>query len=187
MTARFVFLITAVFAALVLVFLFISLPEQAQAVVWQDKVDPWVLAAAASDGEAEFLLYLTEQADLGGAADLQSKDEKGQYVYDQLTAVAAQSQPALLQELDKLGVAYEPFWIANMVWVRGNEAVLAQVAQRPEVAHVYANPTVAAEQPELAPALNSPDEVTAVEWNVTKIGAPAVWAAGYAERLAGGT
>ncbi len=124
-------------------------------------------------------MYLTEQADLSGAADLQSKAEKGQYVYEQLTAVAARSQPALLQELDKLGVAYEPFWIANMVWVRGDEAVLAQVAQRPEVAHVYANPAVAAEQPELAPALNSPEAVTAVEWNVTKIGAPEVWAAGF--------
>ena len=179
MTSRLMTLLTAVLAPLVLVFLFMSLPQQAQAVVWQDKVDPWVLETAASENEAEFLLYLSEQADLSGAADLQSKDEKGQYVYDQLTAVAAQSQPALLQALDKLGVAYEPFWIANMVWVRGDEAALAKLAQRPEVAHVYANPTVAAEQPELAPALNSPDEITAVEWNITKIGAPEVWAAGF--------
>ncbi len=56
MKARFFTLLTAVLALLLLVFLFMSLPQQAQAVVWQDKVDPWVLAAAASDNEAEFLL-----------------------------------------------------------------------------------------------------------------------------------
>ncbi|MBE2225121.1 MAG: hypothetical protein IAF02_26525, partial [Anaerolineae bacterium] len=173
MTARVVSLVTAVLAALALIFLLVSLPEQAQAVVWQDKVDPWVLqtvASATSTGsatdtstgsvtdtstgsvtETEFLLYLTEQADLSGADALPSKAEKGRYVYEQLTAVAAQSQPTLLKELERLGVAYKPFWIANMVWVRGDEAALAQLARRQDVAHVYANPAVKAAQPETSP------------------------------------
>lgn len=178
MTSRLITLLTAVFAALALVFLFMSLPKQTQAAIWEDKVDPWVLETSA-DGETEFLLYLAEQADLSGAADFQSKEERGQFVVDQLTAVAAQSQPALTQELDKLGVAYKPFWIANMVWVQGDGAVLAQLAQRADVAHVYANPTVYAPQPETELLPNLPNVVTGIEWNVAKIGAPEVWNAGF--------
>lgn len=178
MISRLVTLLTAVLAPLALVFLSMSLPQHAQVVTWEDKVDPWVLQTSA-ESETEFLLYLTEQADLSGAADFPSKTAKGQYVYDQLTAVAAQTQPALISELDKLGVVYRPFWIANMVWVRGDEAVLAQLAQRPDVAHVYANPTVYAPQPETATSPMLPNGITAVEWNVAKIGAPAVWAEGF--------
>ena len=187
MKSRLFTLGTAVFAALALVLLFVTLPQRTQAALWRDKVDPWVLATATSessgkavaDNETEFLLYLTEQADLSGAANFTTKAEKGQYVVEQLTAVAARSQPALLQELDKLGVAYQPFWIANMVWVQGDEATLAQLAQRQDVAHVYANPSVT--MPELEASLlpNGPDAATGIEWNVSKINAPAVWAEGF--------
>ncbi|HSO26994.1 MAG TPA: hypothetical protein VLS48_02925, partial [Anaerolineales bacterium] len=43
---------------------------------WRAKVDPWTLSEAAQ-GETEFLLLLSEQADLSSAARLQTKTEKG--------------------------------------------------------------------------------------------------------------
>ncbi len=178
MKTRLLLLTTAVLAASALMILVIGIPQTAQAALWQDKVDPWVLTTAAA-GETEFLLYLTEQADLSGAANLPTKEAKGQYVYEQLTAVAARSQPALIRDLEKQGVAYRPYWIANMVWVRGDEAALARLAQRADVAHVYANPTVYAPEPVVSLLPNSPDAASAIEWNVSKIGAPAVWTAGF--------
>ncbi len=179
MTTRVIVLLTAVFAASLLIFSLIAMPQQLQAVVWQDKVDPWVLETVDTRGDTEFLLYLTEQADLSGAAKLPTKEEKGQYVFDQLTAVAARTQPDLIKELDRLDIAYQPFWIANMIWVKGDEAVLAQLARRPDVAHVYANPQIKMPEPETNEPLHMPNEISAIEWGVEKIGAPAVWTAGF--------
>ncbi len=177
MKSRVLLLITAVLAATFLLIFLISLPQTAQAALWQEKVDPWVMTTVAAEGEVEFLLYLREQADLSGADRLSIKEAKGEYVVAQLTAVAARSQPPVIWELEKLGVAYRPYWIANMIWVRGDAAALAQMARQPAVAHVYANPQV--RLPETGPSLLEPKGITAVEWGVAKIGAPAVWSAGY--------
>ena len=66
-----------------------------------------------------------------------------------------------------------------MIWVKGDETVLAQLARRPDVAHVYANPQVTMPEPEANDQINMPNEVMAIEWGVEKIGAPNVWTAGY--------
>ncbi|PID87181.1 MAG: hypothetical protein CSB13_00610 [Chloroflexi bacterium] len=177
MTTRLFILLTAVLAALLLIVSLVAMPKQIQAAVWQDKVDPWVLETIDTNADTEFLLYLTEQADLSGAALLPTKEEKGQYVVDQLTAVAQRTQPPLIQELSQAGIEYQPFWIANMIWVKGDKLVLAQLARRPDVAHVYANPHVLL--PEMNDSLYPPKEVSAIEWGVEKIGAPTAWAAGF--------
>jgi len=157
-----------------------SVPVPAsQALLWQLKIDPWVLQTA-QEGETEFLVFLEEQADLSGAAALRFKAEKGAYVYQNLTEVAGRTQPALLAALGGMGVRYRPFWVANMVWVRGDQAVIQALAQRPDVAHLYANPSV-----RLEPSIATPDvpHVTeaadSVTWNVQKIRADSVWAMGY--------
>ena len=62
---------------------------------WQAKVDNWVLTSAQS-GETEFLVYLTEQADLSGAEESKTKHEKGSYVYAELTKDAARTQKVAL-------------------------------------------------------------------------------------------
>ena len=41
------------------------------------KIAPWVMAKTADGEEAEFLVVLGEQADLSGAAELKTKEEKG--------------------------------------------------------------------------------------------------------------
>lgn len=151
------------------------------AAVWQDKVDPWVLETVAG-GETEFLLFLAEQADLSAAAKLPTKLEKGRYVYETLTRTADRTQGPLLAELKGLGVEHQPYWVANMVWVRGGAAALASLAARPDVAHVYANPTVHLDEPTQeawGESLVWPQAPAAIEWNITKTNAPAVWAAGY--------
>jgi serine protease AprX len=173
-------------AGLLIIFLVILLnaigianrPTAALADTWQSKVDPWVLETAAAHGQTEFLVFLAEQADLSGAAALPTKLEKGQYVYETLTEVANRTQPPVRAALDSLGVQYEPYWVANMFWVRGDMNVVQTMAERSDVAHVYANPTVHVS--EVYPAEEIPSEhPESVEWNIVKVNADDVWALGY--------
>ena len=150
-----------------------------QPAVWALKVDPWLLEATGGSASAEFLIFLTEQADLSGAAALPDKEAKGAYVYEQLTAVARRTQPPLLAALAESGAEYRPFWIANAIWVRGNAAVVRALAQRPDVAHLYANPSVILDEPLTISPEARLQAAADVEWNITLVGAPAVWAEGY--------
>jgi len=151
---------------------------------WQTKVDPWVLQTAA-EGETEFVVMLKEQADLSQAGELASKLEKGAYVYRQLTETANRSQGPLLasqKEMARRGgsaLEYQAFWAANAVWVRAEAEVIQAIAQRPDVAHLYANPKVKLDLPEQPAQPLTPNAIQSVEWNVQKVRAPQVWAAGY--------
>jgi serine protease AprX len=53
------------------------------------------------------------------------------------------------------------------------------MAERNDVAHIYANPQVKADIPDLTAGVDSPASPDAIEWNITKVKAPEVWAAGY--------
>ena len=145
---------------------------------WRNKVDPLVLKTAA-DGETEFLVLLHEQADLSEAFKLESKLEKVHYVYQQLTEVAARTQGPILAELADLGVEHRPYWIANMVWVRGDLPVLTALADREDITHVYANPKVRLDEPNRDPIMLVPQSTDSIEWNIAKVRAPEAWAAGY--------
>lgn len=162
---------------------------------WMQKVDPLVwetatptaLSAGVSDHTTEFILYLTTQADLSAADSLPNKLAKGQFVYEKLTAVAQETQPAIVAQLDALDVNYRRFWVANMIWVEGDAAVVTALAQRTDVARLYANPRVQLDVAVETPALsavegtvspNSVTDVQSIEWNVTHIGADDVWALG---------
>ena len=143
---------------------------------WRDKVDPWVLESGRSH-ETEFLLFLDEQADLGAAEELLTKDEKGTFVVRSLIEVAKRSQEPLLRELSARGVDHRPFWVANMIWVRGGLDTVQAMAERADVAHVYANPEVRVDTLPVAPGegLASPETV---EWNIALVNADDVWNAG---------
>ena len=148
----------------------------ASAAPWQSKVDPWVLQTA-GEGETEFLVYLTAQADLSAASALSTKLEKGTYVFNTLTSFAERTQKPILSELERLGVDHRTYWIANMIWVRGGSSTIQLLAQRLDVAHLYANPQVALEAPAMD---NSTDlQPAGIEWNITWVNADQVWNLGY--------
>ncbi|NJD59384.1 MAG: peptidase S8 [Anaerolineales bacterium] len=148
----------------------------ASAAAWRTKVDPWVLQTAAS-ADTEFLVYLTIQADLSTAHDLPTRLEKGRYVFQALTATANRTQAPLITYLENLGLEYKPFWIANMIWVRGNLSAIQLLASRLDVAHLFANPSVTLDAP--VESASSSFEPQSVEWNISKVNVPAVWALGY--------
>jgi hypothetical protein len=151
---------------------------------WQDKVDPWVLTTAA-EGETEFLVFLSQQADLSQAATLRTKLEKGTYVYETLSTLAERTQGPILAELQQLGFEHRSYWVANVIWVRGSMEAVQAMAQRPDVAHLYANPWVKLQEPSTAESatIESPG---AIEWNILKVNADDVgWAAMVSAVIAG--
>ncbi len=146
---------------------------------WQEKVDDVVLQTA-TEAEAEFLVILTAQADVGHAARLRSKQEKGAFVHEQLTVVARQTQGPVLKALRAAGAEFRPYWVSNMIWVRSDGAVIEELARRRDVERIIANPRVQLDR--LAGATNRPaatQEGAGVLWNIDLVNAPDVWAAGY--------
>ena len=156
----------------------LALAAQEAPDAWRAKVDPWVLDTA-SEGETEFIVFLTEQANVSGAEALTSKVEKGRFVFEALTQTANATQGPVLKALQAAGVEYRPYWITNMIWVRGGLGAVEAMARRSDVAHVYANPTVHLDEPVSRGDSAAPASPTAIEWNITKVNAPSVWAAGY--------
>jgi subtilisin family serine protease len=142
---------------------------------WQDKVDPRLLQGAPVTNE--FLVILSEQADLSGATALKTKDAKGRYVFERLTEVAQRTQQPLLKSLQKQALEHRPFWIANMIWVRGDLPAIQSLAQRADTARIVANPAVRV--PDLLPAPKLVNAANSVEWNISQVHAPDVWALGY--------
>jgi serine protease AprX len=175
---------------LVLVFLGCLLgghPYLARADGWEGKIAPWVWARTGIGQQTEFLVVLAGQADLSGAALLPTKAEKGRFVYDALRVVAESEQRRLLGDLTARGVEYQPFYIVNAVWVRGDRQLVADLAARPEVARIEGNPQVRAV--DQAPAGQPPDGDVAsigeaqnpagVGVNISYVRAPEVWATGF--------
>lgn len=145
---------------------------------WASKIDPWLLTTAPG-GEAEFLIFHSEQADLSGAARLSTKQAKGAYVFRQLTEVASRTQAPILTELERRGVPHRSFWIANMIWARGDLQLIASLAVREDVARLYANPRVRLDFPLPEPVILPHQRLDGIEWNIDLVQAPALWAEGY--------
>jgi uncharacterized repeat protein (TIGR01451 family) len=129
--------------------------------------------AASPDGMAKFIVYFKEQADLTPAFSMRDREARGQYVFNTLRAVAAQSQAGLKAAFDHQGVRYESRYIANAMVVTGDLPLLNQIAARPEVAFIGVNNVVPAPAPvEMEEASGG---ITAVAWNILQVNADDVW------------
>ncbi len=142
---------------------------------WRDKIQAGLLEEATTL-ETEFLVFLGEQADLSAAALMGTKLEKGRYVFETLSRTADLTQASLLNVLEGEGVPHRPYWVANMVWVKGDATLVERMAERADVRGVYANPIVQFEQP-VAIEAGAP-KVAGIEWNISQVNGPNVWAMG---------
>jgi subtilisin family serine protease len=153
----------------------VALPRQAA------RIDPQLLAnfQRATDGRADFIVYLRDQADLSAAYAIADWTARGEYVYRTLANWATSRQRDLLQQLTARGLTYQPFWAVNAVRVHGSIADAQALADRGDIALVRANRTAALppEQVEAAvPATCSPDQPSnTICWGLRKIGVDRVW------------
>jgi hypothetical protein len=83
-------------------------------------VDPTIWQALESQGQADILVVLREQADLSAALGLTTKEEKGWCVYQKLTEVAERTQAPLRAFLDQRRAVYRPYWIHNLIRVQAD-------------------------------------------------------------------
>ena len=151
---------------------------------WRAKIDPAVAKLLKSKGTADVLVTLTAQADLSGAQNLTTKEEKGAYVYQQLTQTAQNTQSELLATLAAEGIAYRSFWAVNAVWLSAaTTASIERLAQRADVrlieldasAHLNALPIV----PNTQATGTASRLLGNVTWGINKIKADQVWALGF--------
>ena len=141
-------------------------------------VDAALTAQMASAGEASYLVYMKESANLSQVSAITDRDAQGWAAYNALTSVATRTQGPLLAYVRQPGRAsfVKSFFSANVVGVTSNAATLAAVAGFPEVDHITLAPVV--QIPEPTPGVEEA-RVNAVEWNIAKVRAPDAWARGF--------
>src|SRR5262245_43648629 len=105
-------------------------PEQAAAL---RKIAPWVTQHTAGGQQAEFMVVLSDQADLSQAAALPTKAEKQHFVFDTLRNKSQATQGPILQYLRERGIEYRSFYIVNAILVKGTQEVAETLAARPDV------------------------------------------------------
>lgn len=146
------------------------------------KIAPWVMEHTPNGQRAEFFVVLTDQADLGQAANLQTKAEKARFVYNALLNKAQTTQGPIVRWLAERGFEYRPFYIVNMVLVKGTRQVAEALAARPDVARIEGNPHIQNHFPqpeatdEAPPSLQRP---ATIEPGINYTHAPQVWALGF--------
>jgi subtilisin family serine protease/PKD repeat protein len=140
------------------------------------KIELLVLEELDAEGRTDFFAWLEEKPDLSPAYQLQTKEEKGCFVYETLRETAERAQAPLRAYLDAQGVEYRAFYIANKILVRGgDQALLLAIAGRPDVAQITANHHGQLDLGEFRPSLG---QGRAVEPNISFVRADQAWALG---------
>jgi serine protease AprX len=157
-------------------------PAQAQDQNAFAKLAPWVVEHTKDNQAAEFLVVFGEQADLSGAAQLATKEEKGNFVFKALLNKAQATQGPTLDWLKANGIEHQSFYVVNMIWVKGNLDVALALAARPEVARIEGNPLIHNQliaNANAASPVRQPSVVEAIEPGINNTQAPQVWALGF--------
>jgi serine protease AprX len=146
------------------------------------KIAPWVMDHTGNSQQAEFFVVLTDQADLRQAANLQTKAEKGRFVYNALSNKAQTTQGPILQWLRERGLKYRSFYIVNAILVKGTRQIAETLAARPDVARIEGNPHIQNHLPGPEPLSDIPSRLqrpSTIEPGINYTHAPEVWALGF--------
>ena len=175
---RVALLVVAV-VALALAGLFALLGE-GQASGTETKVSSQVLADTADGGEAAFVVYLGDQADVSDAYKITDEDARGRYVYNALRTQAAETQGPIRAKLEAAGVPYKSYWGVNMIVAEGDRAIVEELAARSDVAAIESNAGSDGLQGEDAPeTVDEGNAVEATEVGVTNTQSPSLWTLGF--------
>src|SRR4029077_18589938 len=146
------------------------------------KIAPWVFEHTANGQRAEFIVVLTDQADLSAAAALTTKMDKGGYVYEALRNKSKATQTPFLQWLRERGIEHRSFYIVNAILIKGSREIAEALAACPDVARVEGNPQIKNIFPQPDATAEGPSPAQrpeTVEPNITYTHAPDVWALGF--------
>ena len=144
---------------------------------WHAKTAPSVQKRALAGEPIDVLIELRDAPELSLLAPGEFADKVAR-AGAQLEIVAERSQRALRAELDTRGIEYRAYWVANAIAARVSPSDLAWIAARPEVAHVASDAPRRMALPPLESVVAQAKSIAAVQWNVARVNAPQVWAAG---------
>ncbi len=145
----------------------------------QIQVDAQLLAEMRSEGQAPYLIYFDRKADLSPAYSM-DWEARGHFVVDALRAAAEASQRNVRAFLDGEGVAYQHFWVDNVIVVESSDlSVLNGLMNRPEIAQIRADADNYLIEPEQPSQQESVASILAAEPNLVRVKARDVWALGF--------
>ena len=148
----------------------------------EKKIAPWVMEHTTNGQYADFFVVFADQANLSGADSLQTKAEKGRYVYNTLFNKSETTQGSVLQWLRERGIEHRAFYIVNAILVKGRLEIAEALAARPDVARIEGNPLIHNNLPQPSPAAGAPPQLQrppTIEPGINYTHAPQVWALGY--------
>jgi subtilisin family serine protease len=154
-----------------------ALPEQSTAALSENKVSNNELVSKEKEtnkGEITAWVILKERASLAQASAIRDWKVRGTAVHQALVDAADRHQANLRAWLEKKGVSYKSFWIVNTIRVTATQAVLDEIAKRPDVAQIE-DDKVFPLPPMLPAAPVVP--VLGTEWGINSIRAPEAWSA----------
>lgn len=145
------------------------------------KVDESLRRVAEQNTNQTMLVYLKKQADLADISQIPGWVDRGRQLYGHLWTTAQGSQADLITWLEEQKAAgtvdsYHSFFILNAVAVTGDSELIAQLAERQDVAHVG--------DPQILQMPDAPSQThvnasicmtNSVAWGVRQIGADRVW------------
>ena len=135
-------------------------PPRSAAKPPNEKVTAWVV--------------MKERANLAGVHGVRDWKARGKAVHERLQDAANVNQAGLRAWLTRNNVEHKPFWVVNTVRVTANQATLAEIAKRPDVAEILEDKVIPV--PPLIPAAPVVP-IQGTEWGLDNIRAPAAWQA----------
>jgi len=144
-------------------------PSKAAGITPQARPTP---VAKLAGGKQAVWVQLKQSPSLTTASRTRGWRARGTAVYNALTSAASTSQASLKSYLDAKGVKYKAHWIVNAVRVEADEATIAELKKRSDVARVFDDGHLEIPQPIPSTGQASVD---AVEWNIENIRASEAW------------
>ncbi|WP_460755807.1 S8 family serine peptidase [Myceligenerans cantabricum] len=127
-----------------------------------DKITAAARKRFAVRGTTDFWLRFGDEADLSAAYGITDWAERGEYVFETLSATAEESQAATIAELERSGVAYTAQWATNAILVEGGSLDLAtELAADAEILEVRPTTRYALPEPVDEPADEAGDDAAA--------------------------
>ena len=141
-------------------------------------VEPALLQRMESEGQGGYIIQFRGVPDLSPAYSM-DWDSRGWFVMTELMTAAETAQRPVRAYLDKVGVKYQSFWIANVILVDNSAlAVFQGLRNFPQVQALTSRVNVQLEPPPRE-VQERGSRTEAVETNLSYINADEVWAQGY--------
>lgn len=141
----------------------------------KSKIDAELLGVPENEIQ-NIVVILQDQADISQAKSLRGKDIKANFVYKQLTDNANKTQNEVTDLLKSRSKPFRSFYIVNMVSLSADLKLINELAALSSVKSIIRDGNLMMHEPVIDRTVG---QNRALEWNITKIKAPEVWALGY--------